>query len=233
MNEHFLSKRLECVGSYVPNQARLADIGSDHAYLPVHLMLNKTISYAVAGEVVDGPYQSAKQQVERLGLADWIKVRLANGLAAVLPEDAIQVVTIAGMGGALIASILENGRLQGQLQGVQRLILQPNIGEQGLRIWLMQHGYRIVAEDILEEQRKIYEIIVAEPTLEPVNYSEKERLFGPLLLQQKSPVFLKKWQHEKMQKETVKANLLQAQTIPQEKLAQIDRELSLIKELFA
>ena len=210
MNEHFLSKRLACVGSYVPNQARIADIGSDHAYLPVYLMLNEKISYAIAGEVVPGPYQSAKNQVQRQGLADRIDVRLANGLQAITPEDGIQVITIAGMGGSLIASILEEGRTTGKLVGVSRLVLQPNIGEEGLRSWLMAHHYQLIAEEIIEEQGKIYEIMVAEPTA----------------------VFLKKWQHEQTQKERVLANLQQAQTVPTEKLAQIQEELALIKELF-
>lgn len=232
MNEHLLSKRLACVGSYVPNQARIADIGSDHAYLPVYLMLNEKISYAIAGEVVPGPYQSAKNQVQRQGLADRIDVRLANGLQAITTEDGIQVITIAGMGGSLIASILEEGRTTGKLVGVSRLVLQPNIGEEGLRSWLMAHHYQLIAEEIIEEQGKIYEIMVAEPTASPVHYTKKERLFGPFLMQQPTPVFLKKWQHEQTQKERVLANLQQAQTVPTEKLAQIQEELALIKELF-
>ncbi len=232
MNEHLLSKRLACVGSYVPNQARIADIGSDHAYLPVHLMLNEKISYAIAGEVVPGPYQSAKNQVQRQGLADRIDVRLADGLQAITPEDGIQVITIAGMGGSLIASILEEGRTTGKLVGVSRLVLQPNIGEEGLRSWLMAHHYQLVAEEIIEEQGKIYEIMVAEPTASLIHYTKKERLFGPFLMQQPTPVFLKKWQHEQTQKERVLANLQQAQTVPTEKLAQIQEELALIKELF-
>ncbi|EFU74036.1 hypothetical protein HMPREF9088_1214 [Enterococcus italicus DSM 15952] len=136
------------------------------------------------------------------------------------------------MGGSLIASILEEGRTTGKLVGVSRLVLQPNIGEEGLRSWLMAHHYQLIAEEIIEEQGKIYEIMVAQPTASPVRYTKKERLFGPFLMQQPTPVFLKKWQHEQTQKERVLANLQQAQTVPTEKLAQIQEELALIKELF-
>ena len=89
MNHLDLSQRLAAVGEFVPESARLADIGSDHAYLPVALMLKGKIKYAVAGEVVQGPYESARKQVQKDGLEDRITVRLANGLDAIQPQDAI------------------------------------------------------------------------------------------------------------------------------------------------
>lgn len=101
MNEHALSDRLACVGEQIPDQARIADIGSDHAYLPVALMLQNKITYAVAGEVVQGPYDSASKQVRKNGLTEKIVVRLADGLDAVQPEDKIDTVVVAGMGGGL------------------------------------------------------------------------------------------------------------------------------------
>lgn len=98
-----LSKRLETVADFVPQGARLVDVGSDHAYLPLFLVEQKRIDFAIAGEVVQGPYQSALQNVELAGRSDMIQVRLANGLAAVEEQDEISAVTIAGMGGRLIA----------------------------------------------------------------------------------------------------------------------------------
>ena len=109
MNENQLSKRLATVGDLIPRGSRLADIGSDHAYLPVALMLENKLSFAVAGEVVEGPYQSAKTQVSKSNLTDKIIVRLANGLDAIEPEDQIDVISICGMGGTLIRDILEAG----------------------------------------------------------------------------------------------------------------------------
>ncbi|MCQ4503552.1 tRNA (adenine(22)-N(1))-methyltransferase TrmK, partial [Vibrio parahaemolyticus] len=119
---------------------------------------------AVAGEVVKGPYESAKKQVQKNGLEKRIVVRLANGLDAIEPTDQINAITIAGMGGALIRDILEAGAKQHRLTGKERLILQPNIGEQAVRKWLQDNHYQIIAEEILEENKKIYEIIVAEKT---------------------------------------------------------------------
>lgn len=96
------------------------------------------------------------------GLEDRITVRLANGLDAIQPQDGITAVTIAGMGGSLIRDILEAGKLNQRLSGQERLILQPNIGERTLRSWLQENQYKIQSEKILEENKKIYEIIVAE-----------------------------------------------------------------------
>ncbi|MHC5267672.1 tRNA (adenine(22)-N(1))-methyltransferase [Enterococcus sp. LJL98] len=232
MNEQVLSSRLMEVGKYVPQGARLADIGSDHAYLPTYLMLKEKISFAVAGEVVRGPYESAKKQVAKNRLEDKLVVRLADGLAAVRPEDQIDAITIAGMGGALIRTILENGKTQGQLTGKEVLILQPNVGEATLRRWLVENQYAIVHEEILEENHKIYEIIVAQLS-ENVSYTAQELFFGPKLLQDRQPIFLKKWQKELASKERVLRELMKAQEVPLEKVEEVKEQLSWIREVIA
>lgn len=187
-----ISKRLSIVASFVPQGAILLDVGSDHAYLPIELVESGKIERAIAGEVVVGPYQSAVKNVETHGLVDKIQVRLANGLAAFEETDQVSTITIAGMGGRLIATILEEGL--DKLSSVNRLILQPNNREDELRVWLQAHGFQIVAESILEEAGKYYEIIVVETGI--MNLSASEVRFGPFLSQEASPVFVEKWQKE-------------------------------------
>lgn len=230
MKQQDLSHRLSRVGAYVTKKARLADIGSDHAYLPITLMLNQQISYAVAGEVVQGPFLSAEKQVKKNGLTDTIKVRLADGLDAIYPEDRIDTITIAGMGGTLICSILQAGQDKQRINGSERLILQANVGEKNVREWIQLNGYTIIAEEIIEENKKIYEIIVAEKQA-VVSYSEKELFFGPLLLQEKNAIFLKKWQHELLAREKVLQQLEKAEEKPIEKVQEIQRQMTWMKEV--
>ena len=187
-----ISKRLELVASFVPQGAVLLDVGSDHAYLPIELVEKGKIERAIAGEVVEGPYQSAVKNVESHGLKEKIQVRLANGLAAFEEEDQVTVITIAGMGGRLIATILEEGL--DKLSNIQRLILQPNNREDDLRIWLQDNGFQIVAESILEEAGKFYEILVVEAG--QMELSASDVRFGPFLSKEVSPVFVQKWQKE-------------------------------------
>ena len=187
-----ISKRLELVASFVPQGAVLLDVGSDHAYLPIELVEKGKIERAIAGEVVEGPYQSAVKNVESHGLKEKIQVRLANGLAAFEEEDQVTVITIAGMGGRLIATILEEGL--DKLSNIQRLILQPNNREDDLRIWLQDNVFQIVAESILEEAGKFYEILVVEAG--QMELSASDVRFGPFLSKEVSPVFVQKWQRE-------------------------------------
>ena len=187
-----ISKRLELVASFVPQGAILLDVGSDHAYLPIELVERGQIEGAIAGEVVEGPYQSAVKNVEDHGLKEKIQVRLANGLAAFEEADQVSVITIAGMGGRLIARILEEGL--DKLANVERLILQPNNREDDLRIWLQDNGFQIVAESILEEAGKFYEILVVEAG--KMKLSASDVRFGPFLSKEVSPVFVQKWQKE-------------------------------------
>ncbi|KAB2338545.1 tRNA (adenine-N(1))-methyltransferase [Cytobacillus depressus] len=196
MNTEKLSQRLEVVANNIPKGFRLADIGSDHAYLPCYAVKVGIIPFAVAGEVVEGPYHSAKRQVEIEGLQEQISVRKGNGLEVISSEE-VDCISIAGMGGALITSILEDGKEK--LETVKRLILQPNISAISIRNWLSQNGWVLIAEEILEEDNKIYEVLVAEkgnPLNKPEKELQMELLFGPFLLKQNSAVFKKKWSAE-------------------------------------
>lgn len=156
-----LSKRLSQILEQIPRGSRLADIGSDHALLPVAAVESGAAIKAIAGEVNPGPYEAAVKQVIESGMTDVISVRRGDGLN-VLSAGEADVITIAGMGGSLIAAILDRGI--DKLAGVRRLILQPNVGEDILRKWLYSHGWVLIEEFILEEDGKIYEVLIAEPS---------------------------------------------------------------------
>lgn len=187
-----LSSRLRDVATFVPTGSKLLDVGSDHAYLPIALIKAGIISSAIAGEVVRGPYDSAVKNVADYGLSSQIEVRLANGLAAFEARDAVTAISICGMGGRLIADILEAGKEK--LMSVERLILQPNNREDDLRHWLSENGFTIVAEKIMTENGKFYEILVAEHGWD--NVTERDLRFGKYLATEKSEVFISKWQRE-------------------------------------
>ncbi|AHG42824.1 SAM-dependent methyltransferase [Pseudomonas syringae CC1557] len=231
MNEQTLSMRLERVASQVPAGARLADIGSDHGYLPVALLNRGVISAAVAGEVALTPFYAAERTVRENDLEQQITVRLADGLAAIEASDGITAVSLCGMGGETIRDILESGKAR--LSGQERLILQPNGGEQPLRVWLMENGYRIVYEEVLRENRFDYEIVVAERT-GPVIYTAEELYFGPLQLQTRSPAFLLKWQRLLGKKQKTLNNFNRAQkTVLEEKMQRVTQQVQWITDLLA
>lgn len=231
MNHEQLSKRLSEVANLVSPGARLADIGSDHAYLPCYLALQNKISYAVAGEVVKGPYELAKQHVAQLNLSQKIAVRLADGLQAVETTDNIDTVTICGMGGDLIASILEGGRLSGKLKTVTKIITQPNVDEYYVRQWFMQNQYKIDTELILSENGKIYEIIVGIPHQEPIIYTQEQLQFGVYLPLEKSAIFIAKWQNELDKYDKIIASLHHAKTPQTDKLEKFKLFQQKIKEM--
>lgn len=208
MNAEKLSNRLQAVANNIPEGARLADIGSDHAYLPCNAVKKGNVHFAIAGEVAEGPFLSALEQVKSEGLTDFITVRKGDGLDVIQPGE-VECITIAGMGGTLISNILERGN--SKLDGVKRLILQPNVGSFAVRRWLIDHQWELIKEEILKEDGKIYEILVAEKgePLKPYEQIDREKgiLFGPFLMQEKHPAFIEKWNHEKKNWERIKQQL--------------------------
>jgi tRNA (adenine22-N1)-methyltransferase len=224
--------RLERVAAHVPAGARLADIGSDHCYLPVALMCRGLITAAVAGEVALTPFYAAERTVRENELSQRITVRLANGLAAIEPGDGITAISLCGMGGERIRDILDSGKAR--LSGDERLILQPNGGEQPLRQWLMDNGYSILCEEVLRENRFYYEILVAERPAGPVMYSAEELYFGPLQLQQRSPAFLAKWQRILRLKQRTLADFARArQAVPEAKVQELAQQVRWITAMLA
>jgi tRNA (adenine22-N1)-methyltransferase len=206
-----LSKRLQTIADFVPEGSALADIGSDHALLPVYLAERGRVSFAIAGEIGDGPLEAAARQVKGAGISHMVSVRQGDGLAVVQPGEA-DVVTIAGMGGALIVRILEEGR--SKLETASRLILQPNVAEDQVRRWLLLRGWVLADEALVEEDGKFYEILCAvrhrEPELangelyrplplaEGVAPLDRDELlrFGPHLVRSAEDVFYRKWEWE-------------------------------------
>lgn len=230
MNSEQLSKRLKTVGSYVSSGARLADIGSDHAYLPCYLAKKKRIEFAIAGEVVKGPFQSAQRQVRTEGLTELIEVRMGDGLNVVRAEDGITDITIAGMGGPLIAKILERGKVKANLAA--RLILQPNVHALAIREWAVKNDWKLVAEEILEENQKLYEILVLEKGAMELNSADL--LLGPFLRQTRSDAFVKKWERELAEWERILLKLPEddRQEV-KDKRRELEMKIELVKEVLS
>ena len=218
-----LGERLTRVASFVSNGAKVCDVGSDHAYLPVYLIQNDQITCAIAGEVVDGPYLSAKQTVHDYRMEDRIEVRLGDGLQILSKEDNITAVTICGMGGELISRILDAGYSGGHLNGKERLILQPNVAEHFVREWLMNHSYRIVQETVVRDNHRLYEIIVAEPVDKRVEYTELELKYGPILLKESSELSVAKWNRMNRKNKEILEQLQKSKTPQHEKIEQFEK----------
>lgn len=218
-----LGERLTRVASFVPSESKVCDVGSDHAYLPVYLIQNDQITCAIAGEVVEGPYLSAKKTVRDYRMENRIEVRLGDGLQILSKEDDITAVTICGMGGELISRILEAGYNGGHLNGRERLILQPNVAEHFVREWLMNHSYHIVEETVVEDNHRLYEIIVAEPVDKRVEYTELELKYGPILLKESSELSVAKWNRMNRKNKEILEQLQKSKTPQHEKIEQFEK----------
>ncbi len=189
-----LSLRLQtCLDALHPLQS-IADIGTDHAYLPCVGLLRGQLKRAIAADVGVGPLEAAKATISKYNLDDLIETRLGSGLSVIKPGE-VEGVVIAGMGGKLITSILEADIPLAK--SFNRLILQPNLDANVLRTFLMKNQFEIVDEKIVLDEKKFYEIIVVQPSQTPVVYNELDLEFGPVLRRQSScKVFEERWQKE-------------------------------------
>ena len=166
-----LSPRLRSVADLVPCNAILADVGTDHGFLPIYLLQRNQIKCAVAADLREGPLSKAKANAEKYGLCDRMDLRLCDGLSAIGPEDA-DTISIAGMGGETIAQIL--AAAPWTKDGKHTLILQPMTSTYDLREFLSEQGYTILFEHLNREDRRIYITMeVSAGTCEPYSVGEK------------------------------------------------------------
>lgn len=154
----FMSPRLLAVADQIVKSQTVADIGTDHAYIPIYLITNKMAKHAIAMDINEGPLFRAEQNIKRFSLEDKIETRLSDGLKNLNNNEADTVV-IAGMGGILINNILNNDKAR--LKDINSFILQPMTAVEETRRYLEQNGFEIENEVLAKEDNKIYTIISA------------------------------------------------------------------------
>lgn len=182
-----LSKRLYAIANQVPLGAIVADIGTDHGYIPIYLHQEKIIKKAIATDINKGPLMRAKENIKNNKAEQIIETRLGNGLEPIKQNEADTLI-LAGMGGMLIIDILSN-HLE-IVKGVNRIIIQPQLDQKAVREYLHNIDFKIVNEEVINEDNKYYWIITAEPGNEEYN-DIKCYLFGKTLIENKNPILKK------------------------------------------
>lgn len=151
-----LTPRLSSVADLIPKCRCFADIGTDHAYLPVFLCMTEKCDTAIASDIRKGPLSRAEKTLADYDMQSRISLRLGSGLDTIEADEA-DAVSIAGMGGLIIAQILENG--QNKLCSTRKIILQPMTAVPELREFLWKNGWTIDSEHLAIEGDKIYNIL--------------------------------------------------------------------------
>lgn len=173
-----LSKRLALCASFVREGSRAADIGSDHALLPIYLVLSGKSVSAIASDINEGPIASAQRNIRAYGISDKVETIIAPGLSKVAPESVDDII-IAGMGGELIADIL--AAAEWVKDGRYNLVLQPMTRAEKLRQWLFDNGFEILDEIAECEGRRVYTVIHTAFTGKTAPYTQTQCMAGGLL----------------------------------------------------
>ena len=166
MNNYVLSDRLQAIADFVLPDESIADIGTDHGFVPIVLLESGRVPFAVLSDINEGPVEKAKSHLAEHSITESrYALRHGDGLLTVEPFE-VSTVIIAGMGGENIIDILAFDIAK--TKSFKRLILQPRKRPDLLRKWLYENGFSIIYEKLVKEQEKICEIIVAEPAVSPV-----------------------------------------------------------------
>ncbi|MGL5021035.1 MAG: tRNA (adenine(22)-N(1))-methyltransferase [Mycoplasmatales bacterium] len=196
------NKRLLAIADIFDNKT-IIDVGSDHGYLPIYLLKIKKVSNAIIIEVNDGPIKNATKNVGKNGLRNKVQIVKSNGLNKLdTMLDGSFGIVVAGMGGTLIKTIIEN-----DLDKFKRtkLYLQPNNNEYMLREYLTKIGFEISTDFLVKEDGIIYSIIVADFRDKKQNYTQEELFFGINI--KHNELFLEKWEKERDHIKNVKYNI--------------------------
>ena len=179
-----LSKRLEMVASFVERGSRVADIGTDHGFLPIVLVERGICPCALAMDVREGPLKRAREHVREHGLDGKVECRLSDGLAKLKPGEADTAV-MAGMGGELIVHILEQGR--DMWEHLRRVVLSPQSEMDKVRRYLEEEGFSIEREDMVVEDGKFYVVMGVGRGRMKLS-GQAQYLYGKRLIEERNPV---------------------------------------------
>lgn len=179
-----LSPRLKIIADSIQGYETAADIGSDHAYIPIYLAKNNRVKSAIATDVNSGPVEISKKRIKSYGVEAKVSVRQGDGLQIIKPGEA-EVIVVAGMGGILIRDILD--RDAKVAKSAKLLILQPMRDSDIIRKWLFEHDFDIIDEELVKDQDKIYEVIWAIP-VSKAREVKGIMLVGDKIIEKKHPL---------------------------------------------
>lgn len=187
-----LSKRMKAIAAMVTTGNILADVGTDHAYIPIALAQRKRIRGAIAMDINQGPLKRAQENIHLYQMDSYIQTRLSDGVKELLPGEA-DTILIAGMGGELMVCILTEGVRV--CRSAEELILQPQSDIRRVRAFLRENAYKIMDEDMVCEDGKYYPMMRVVPVEQDEFWQGQRELtrttcdiYGPLLLKNGNPV---------------------------------------------
>jgi tRNA (adenine22-N1)-methyltransferase len=181
-----LTPRLQTIANHIPQNTICGDIGTDHAYIPIYIVENKISKKVIATDINKGPLAIANKQIKLAGLEKQIETRLGNGLQPIEPYE-VETIVIAGMGGLLIKDILDTTKHI--TNSIKTFILQPMIAQRELREYLIYNNFKIINEDLAQENQRIYEIIIATKGKQNIEIEKDIYLdIGKPLIENKHPL---------------------------------------------
>lgn len=187
MEQININDRLLTAVPFVRKGKRFADIGTDHAYLPIYLMERCLISSAIAADINQGPLDKAEENIKKYGFDTQIKTVLCDGLSKI-ENDTVDDIAIFGMGGELIVKIIDEASWTKDCE--KRLILQPMTHPEKVRMYLAENGFNILGETLSYDRGKIYQTICAQYDGIIRDYDEFTYTFGEYILKEKSKLLL-------------------------------------------
>lgn len=218
-----LSKRLQTIADFVKKNSVVADIGTDHAHIPIYLIENNIIDKAYACDINKGPLEKAKENIANFGVSKNIVLRLSNGLDKMSNKE-VDTIIIAGMGGELIIDILNRGKVFFDKKNT--FILSPHTKVDEVRDYLIRNGFKIIKEDMCIDEGKFYTVMEVRYTENTVMYSEAELLYGKYLIENKHPVLLRFLKKE----EEKYINILSNTGLNEDRKKELRHRLDIIKE---
>ncbi len=181
-----INDRLLTAVPFVRAGARFADIGTDHAYLPIYLLADGKISSAIAADINQGPLDKARENITKYEFDDKVKTVLCDGLEKIAADE-VDDIAIFGMGGELIVKIIDEALWLKNTE--KRLILQPMTHHEKLREYLAVNGFKIIGETLSLDRGKIYQTICAEYDAQGRAYDSFTLLFGEHIIAQGGELF--------------------------------------------
>lgn len=181
-----LSKRLQKIADLVPDGSIVADIGTDHGYIPAYLIESGKCKKVIGTDISKGSLEKIIQYVKQLNLEEQIDTRLGNGLDIIKPNE-VDTVIIAGMGGILMQDILDKNLEI--TNSITHFILQPMIAAKELREYLIHNNFNILDEELVKEENIFYEIIYAVKGENKIKECLSYEI-SPLLIEKKHPLLI-------------------------------------------